>query len=75
MFADVFRTLAKLDPHIRAETELSFEADELEAAYGATAVQWVRDQIVRASRTNRTHLYRLHDELVRRRGYEPAMLS
>ena len=73
MFTQIVRTLAKFDPHLRAVTDLSFEADAVEEAYGAAAVAWVRSQIVRASRANRPHLYRLHDELVRRRGYDLAL--
>lgn len=73
MFGAITRTLSKFDPHVRAETELSFEADAVEEAYGAAAVAWVRGRILKASRTHRPHLYRLHDELVRRRGYDVAL--
>ena len=47
---------------------LSEEADELEARYGAAgAVRHVREKIAEAERGTRQHLYRLHDEIVRRR--------
>ena len=50
-----------------ADFALSEEADELEARFGpASAVQHVREQIAGASRGARQHLYRLHDEIVRR---------
>jgi hypothetical protein len=48
------------------------EADELEARYGAVgAVRHVRAQIENAGRSDRQHLYRLHDEIMRR---HPAMI-
>jgi hypothetical protein len=47
---------------------LSEEADELEARLGPVgAVRHVREQIAVADRNARQHLYRLHDEIVRRR--------
>lgn len=43
------------------------EADDLEARLGpAGAVSHIREQIARADRGARQHLYRLHDEIVRR---------
>lgn len=46
---------------------LSDEADDLEARFGpAGAVRHVRDQIAHSDRGARQHLYRLHDEIVRR---------
>lgn len=43
------------------------EADDLEARLGpAEAVRHVRDQIAQADRDHRAHLYRVHDEIVRR---------
>ncbi|MDB5418054.1 MAG: hypothetical protein JWP50_1473, partial [Phenylobacterium sp.] len=43
------------------------EADDLEARLGPTgAVSHIREQIARADRGARQHLYRLHDEIVRR---------
>ncbi|MDE2486218.1 MAG: hypothetical protein KGO51_02375 [Alphaproteobacteria bacterium] len=48
------------------------EADDLEARLGpAGAVSHVRDQIAQADRSARQHLYRLHDEIVRR---HPALV-
>jgi hypothetical protein len=56
--------LFKLKP---GDLALSQEADALEAEYGpAGAVRHVREQIASASRGARQHLYRLHDEIVRR---------
>jgi hypothetical protein len=56
--------LFKLKP---ADFVLCEEADELEARFGpAGAVAHVRDQIARSGRGARQHLYRLHDEIVRR---------
>jgi hypothetical protein len=50
-----------------ADFVLCEEADELEARLGpAEAVRHVREQIAAAKRSARQHLYRLHDELVRR---------
>lgn len=75
MFGRLLRALSDLDPAIRAETELSFEADAVERAYGAGSIAWVRSQIVRAPKQHRPHLYRLHDELVRRRGFDVALVA
>jgi hypothetical protein len=56
--------LFKLKP---ADFLLAQEADDLEAQYGpAGAVRHVREQIAGANRGARQHLYRLHDEIVRR---------
>jgi hypothetical protein len=61
-------SLFKLKP---GDLALSEEADELEARFGpAGAVRHVREQIAHSGRTGRQHLYRLHDEIVRR---HPAM--
>ena len=55
------------------EMALSDEADELEARFGpAGAVRHVRDEIARAGRGTRQHLYRLHDEIARR---HPALVA
>jgi hypothetical protein len=52
---------------LMAGAALVQEADELEARYGADgAVLHVRDRIAQADRAARQHLYRLHDEIVRR---------
>ena len=52
---------------------LAEEADELEARLGPSgAVSHIREEIAKASRGTRQHLYRLHDEIVRR---HPALLS
>jgi len=63
-------SLFKLKP---ADLALSQEADDLEAQFGpAGAVAHIREQIANASRGARQHLYRLHDEIVRR---HPAALA
>jgi hypothetical protein len=46
---------------------LSLEADRLESLYGERAVAHVREQVQSAGRKARKRLYRLHDELARRR--------
>ncbi|HEV2531904.1 hypothetical protein [Phenylobacterium sp.] len=57
-------SLFKLKP---ADFALAEEADDLEARFGpAGAVAHVREQIAGANRGARQHLYRLHDEIVRR---------
>jgi hypothetical protein len=50
-----------------AEMSLCLEADRLEAAHGEAAILVVREQVQAAPRKLRKRLYRLHDELVRRR--------
>lgn len=50
-----------------AAVSLSQEADRLETVYGEDAVAFVREQVQAADRKARKHLYRLHDELARRR--------
>lgn len=47
--------------------KLADEADALEAQHGEEAVDLVRHRIVSADRKARKALYRLHDELARRR--------
>ena len=52
---------------LKAGLALSEEADDLEARFGRSgAVRHVREKIARADRGARQHLYRLHDEIVRR---------
>ncbi|MBS0295671.1 MAG: hypothetical protein JSR45_05115 [Proteobacteria bacterium] len=43
------------------------QADAMEATHGEGAVDYVRDRITSANRKARKDLYRLHDELARRR--------
>jgi hypothetical protein len=51
----------------RTGAAISAEADVLETRYGAAgAVRRVREQIAQADRDTRQHLYRVHDEIVRR---------
>lgn len=55
------------------DAALCEEADDLEARLGAAgAVRHVREKIAQAGRGGRQHLYRLHDEIVRR---HPAMTA
>ena len=61
------RVLPLLDPHSRARWALAHEADHLEDLYGAHAIDWVLHRIERAPKGSRARLYRLHDELARRR--------
>lgn len=53
-----------------AAVSLQEEADKLEAKYGDEAVAFVREKVQGADRKKRKHLYRLHDELARRRRRE-----
>ena len=50
--------------------KVAHDADDLEAAYGEESLDRVRARILRADRTARRGLYRLHDELARRRREE-----
>jgi hypothetical protein len=54
-------------PRKGAVISLIAEADKLEALYGEAAVTHVREQVQGADRKARKRLYRLHDELARRR--------
>jgi hypothetical protein len=54
-------------PRNGAVVSLIEEADKLEALYGDNAVAHVREKVQAADRKNRKRLYRLHDELARRR--------
>lgn len=62
------RTLPLLSPAVREQWSLSTEADELESLYGDRAVEWCQHHIAKAPRSSRAWLYRLHDELCRRRS-------
>jgi len=61
------RVLPLLDPQSRARWALANEADHLEDLYGPGAIAWVLHRIERAPKSSRSRLYRLHDELARRR--------
>lgn len=52
---------------LRSDLDLVREADRLEAELGEDAVDCIRRQLLSASRASRRKLYRLHDELARRR--------
>ena len=68
-----FAVLAAFSPaRNAAAVSLSQEADRLESVYGEDAVAFVRDQVQAADRKARRHLYRLHDELARRRRPAPT---
>jgi hypothetical protein len=55
-----------------AAVSLTEEADKLEAQYGDAAIAIIREKVQGADRKARKKLYRLHDELARRRrGDEP----
>jgi hypothetical protein len=62
-----FAILAGFSAARDAAVSLSKEADRLESVYGEDAVAFVREQVQAADRKARKHLYRLHDELARRR--------
>jgi hypothetical protein len=62
-----FAILAGFSTARDAAVSLSQEADRLESVYGEDAVAFVREQVKAADRRARKHLYRLHDELARRR--------
>ena len=61
-FFDSLRDL-KPDP----EAKLAHQADELVAQHGDEALELIRSRIAKADRAARRQLYRLHDELARRR--------
>ncbi len=61
-----------LDPVARNQWAVSNEADHLEHIYGAQAIEWVLQQISAAPRTARGRLYKVHDELARRRTIHPT---
>jgi hypothetical protein len=60
---------------ISAALKLSVEADGLEARYGRHAVDEVRDAVLKKDRRARRRLYRLHDELARRRDRDGGGLA
>jgi hypothetical protein len=51
-----------------AALKLAGQADVLEARHGAHAIDEVRDAVLKTDRRARRRLYRLHDELARRRN-------
>ncbi len=60
--------------HLAASLKIAHDADKLEARFGDESIERVRDRILRANRKARRTLYRLHDELARRRRpHAPAM--
>ena len=66
MFTNVFGLLRK--PPLLKAPAVWLEADILEAAHGTLgAVRHVRSLIAQAPREQRPRLYRLHDEIARRR--------
>ncbi len=67
MLEGLKRLLPLFDAHAKARWAVSVQADHLEDLYGARAIDWVRDRIARARKGSRARLYRLHDELARRR--------
>ena len=50
--------------------KIAHDADALEARFGEDSLERVRDRILRADRAKRRDLYRLHDELARRRRHD-----
>jgi hypothetical protein len=52
---------------LSADLKLAHEADGLEARHGTHAIDEVRDAVLKRDRRARRRLYRLHDELARRR--------
>jgi hypothetical protein len=72
MLNTIRRTLI-LAPASRAKWAVATEADHLEQVYGAQALAWVRQEISAAPRAARARLYRIHDELSRRRLQAPVM--
>jgi len=67
MLDSLKRVLPLLDPQSRARWTLANQADHLEDLYGPKAIDWVRRKIEQAPKGARAKLYRLHDELARRR--------
>ena len=52
--------------------KIAHDADALEALFGEESLEQVRGRILRADRAHRRVLYRLHDELARRRRPQPV---
>ncbi len=73
MLAGLRKVLPVIDPAARAQTAVSAEADELEDFYGVEAIAWVRAKILKAPKGARARLYRVHDELARRRLPGPVL--
>ncbi len=61
------RALPIIDLATRGRWTLSMEADHAEELHGVHAAEWVRQRIEAAPKGARAHLYKLHDELRRRR--------
>jgi hypothetical protein len=55
--------------------KIAHDADALEALFGEASIERVRDRILRADRAHRRDLYRLHDELARRRRQDSGFVS
>ena len=53
--------------------KVAHDADALEARFGEDSLERVRDRILRADRAHRRGLYRLHDELARRKRPDDAV--
>jgi hypothetical protein len=64
-FATLFDRLRGFTPD--EDAKLHVEADAIEATHGEDAIAFIRERIVSADRTARRQLYRIHDELARRR--------
>lgn len=65
MFKSLWSALGGSGP--KESYKLADQADAVEATHGERAVEHVRDRITSANRKARKELYRLHDELARRR--------
>ena len=65
ILAAVFGVLRDLKPV--KPSKLEAEADALVENYGEEAIEMIRARLLKADRAARKELYRLHDELARRR--------
>lgn len=73
LFGAVSKAVAAVQ--LAPSLKVAHDADALEARFGEESLERVRDRILRADRAHRRDLYRLHDELARRRRPEDATLS
>jgi hypothetical protein len=68
----LFEAFTKTFESLQPSLKVSLDADELEAKFGERSLEQVRDRILTADRAARRELYRVHDELARRRRADPG---
>jgi len=65
-------TLPVFTSRARDAAAIAAEAEGLEKAYGEDAIARIRDKIAVAERADRARLYRVHDQIARRRTGDGA---